>query len=57
MRGGEGWCHYKMLRIDLPEVLKDLCQEVLDDLKAALIAYQDAGVYLATTKHAATFDF
>ncbi|WP_443190348.1 hypothetical protein [Pseudomonas indica] len=57
VRGGEGWCHYKMLRLDLPEVLKDQCQEVLDDLKEALIAYQDAGVDSVTTKHTATFDF
>lgn len=57
VRGGEGWCHYEMLRLDMPEVLKDQCREVLDDLKEALIAYQDAGVYSATIKHTATFDF
>lgn len=57
VRGGDGGCHYKMLRLDLPEGLKGQCQEVLDSLKEALIAYQDAGVDSVTTKHTATFDF
>lgn len=57
VRGGEGWCHYKLIRLDLPGNLQGRRQEVLSDLKEVLAAYKDAGVYSATSKHTATFEF
>ncbi|WP_084335417.1 hypothetical protein [Pseudomonas indica] len=57
VRGGEGWCHYKLIRLDLPGNLQGRRKEVLSDLKEALAAYKDAGVYSATSKHTATFEF
>lgn len=57
VRGGKGWCHYKLLKLDLPEDLRGRRQDIINDLKEALVAYKDAGVYSATTEHVATFEF
>lgn len=54
--GGAGWVHKKLLTIELPEQLKGQRVEILDDLKEALIAYKDFGIYSVCTDYAVTLD-
>lgn len=68
-RGGDGWSSYSKLRMGLPEqyyllnavflpeALKANEAEIKADLKEALIAFRDFGVFSATATHTATFDF
>jgi hypothetical protein len=68
-RGGEGWSSYSHLRMGLPEnyyLLNGVClpsplcvqeAEIVADLKEALIAFKDFGVFSATTSHRAIFGF
>ncbi len=43
--------------IQLPEDIQTKLPEILLDLKEALIAYKDYGIYSESIKHQATFDF
>lgn len=55
--GGAGWREYKLIKIDIPESLKEHRVDILKDLKDALVAYKDFGVRSVTNEHVATFDF
>ncbi|MEQ1661459.1 MAG: hypothetical protein ABL877_02050 [Thiobacillus sp.] len=56
-RGAEQWRHFKLWRLDIPEILKPDEREIIADLKEALIAERGGGVYSTATKFTATFDF
>ncbi|MRR52295.1 MAG: hypothetical protein EG825_15530 [Rhodocyclaceae bacterium] len=71
VRGGPGWGHYGLLRIDLVDAdfrrdwrfekihpdIQPLLGEILPVLKEALTTYADSGIRSATTSYTATFDF
>ena len=57
VRGGEGWAEWTLLGIHIPDALQAKKAEIIADLKAALSAYKDFGMYSATTIHTATFTF
>jgi hypothetical protein len=69
-RGGPGWSHYSFLRMGRPEVhftvikeillpdeLKQHQAQIIADLKDALIAFKDFGMYSTSTESTTTFDF
>ena len=58
-RGGAGWSHYKLVdcykkRFFIPEHLLDRRDEIIADLKEALVAYKDGGIYASTTSYSIT---
>lgn len=58
-REGHGWSHYKLVDcykkgFFVPGHLLVRRDEIIADLKAALIAYGDGGVYSITTSHETT---
>ncbi|MNK75620.1 hypothetical protein D3C87_951630 [compost metagenome] len=55
--GGEGWSDYKMRAIDIPEELAGSKEEIIADLKSALVAFNGGGVYSRRTFTRASFDF
>lgn len=54
--GGPCWSHKRLRRIEFPEQLKGRRDEILIDLKNALIAYKDFGIYSVSTEYALTLD-
>lgn len=61
--GWKGWTHWSwngMRRPNNPNdqaILDQHRQEILADLKEALTAYKDIGIYSKMVEHTATFDF
>jgi hypothetical protein len=55
-RGQPGWSHWKLTWIELPEHLKSYQEAILDDLKEALLAYKDGGIYSKNTSYKVTLD-
>lgn len=58
-RGGHGWSHYKLVDcykkgFFISSHLLDSRDEIIADLKEALIAYGDGGIYSTTTSHETT---
>ncbi len=58
-RGGHGWSHYKLVNCYLkgffiPDRLLDRRDEIIADLRAALAAYGDGGIYSTTSSHETT---
>lgn len=58
-RGGHGWSHYKLVDcymkgFFIPEHLRDRRDAIIADLRDALIAYGDGGIYSATVTHETT---
>jgi hypothetical protein len=62
-RGSKCWTHWSWNGMRLPknprdqEILNAHRPEVIADLKEALAAYRDGGVFSCSSEHAATFDF
>lgn len=54
---GEGWSDYKLRTIDIPEDLIGNRDEIIADLKSALIAFNGGGVYSRRSSTRASFDF
>lgn len=57
VRGGHGWSRYKLDKTEgdfIPPHLQGQRNEVMADLRMALSAYGDGGVYSATTTHETT---
>ena len=55
--GGEGNTTWHFSSWKLPEHLTEYRTDILDDLKAALVAYKDFGVLSCVTEHTAQFTF
>lgn len=55
-RGESGWSHYKLRHIDMPEHIQDKYSVIVDDLKEALTAYKDGGVFSTNTTYTVTLD-
>lgn len=59
-RGEPGWSHWKLVWLNgshgLPAHLKASKEQVLQDLKDALTAYKDFGVYSSNTDYSVTLD-
>ena len=58
-RGGHGWSHYKLVDCYMkgffvPDHLLDRRDEIVKDLRDALIEYGDGGIYSSTTSHDTT---
>jgi hypothetical protein len=58
--GDPGWSHWLLVRFNgtngLPPALKGHRQSVLDDLKQALLAYKDGGVFSLNTDYSVTLE-
>jgi hypothetical protein len=48
--------HWKLRTIELPDQLKGKRAEILADLKDALIAYKDFGIFSVCTDYTVTLD-
>ena len=57
VRGGRGTTIWTLVRLKLPEVLEGKKTEIIEDLKAALIAFKEAGILSSVVEHTATFEF
>src|SRR3990167_3733742 len=44
-RGGLGWSNYKLIKMELAEELETFRPDILNNLKEALSAFKDGGVY------------
>ena len=61
-RGGPGWCHWKLRHLGswdsdvLAPHLEAKRAEILADLKDALLAYKDGGVFAANTTFSVALD-
>ncbi len=55
-RGEPGWSHWKLHHIYIPSYLEDCRDEILADLKDALTAYKDGGVFSSNTTYSVTLD-
>ncbi|MDR1076495.1 MAG: hypothetical protein LBL59_09430 [Xanthomonadaceae bacterium] len=59
-RGKPGWSHWKLIWVNgshgLPEHLHKYREEILADLKEALIAYKGSGVYSKNTSYSVILD-
>ncbi|KJV05288.1 hypothetical protein [Methylocucumis oryzae] len=55
-RGGEKWVHEKITNFQLPECLTDKRDEILADIKEALLCYKDGGVYATASAYHLTLD-
>lgn len=58
-RGGHGWSHYKLVDcykkgFFVPDHLLGRRDEIIANLRDALTAYADGGIYSATTSHETT---
>lgn len=58
-RGGHGWSRYRLVDCYLegsfiPKKMQQMREEIVADLKAALVAYGDGGIYSTTTSHETT---
>jgi len=53
---GPCWSHKRLRRIELPEQLKGKRGEILADLKDALTAYKDFGIFSVSTEYTVTLD-
>lgn len=54
--GGPAKGHKRVRRIDIPADLAAHREEVLNDLRSALIVYKDGGVYATATEYSLTLD-
>lgn len=54
--GGAGWSHWRLESLGLPPKLEDRRSDILADLKEALTAYKDAGVFSTSSSHVLTLD-
>ena len=54
---GPSWRHYSRLRLSLPASLEEKRSEIVADIKEALIAHKEAGIYSLSSEHKSTFDF
>lgn len=54
--GAAGWVRRKLLTIEIPEQFIGRRTEILEDLKSALIAYKDFGVFSVCTDYSVTLD-
>lgn len=59
-RGGAAWSHWRLVRLNgtngLPSALKGHTQAILDDLRYALLAHKDGGVFSKSTDFTITLD-
>lgn len=55
-RGGACWSHKRVRRIQVPRHLADKRSQILDDLKEALMAYKNGGVYATASTYTLTLD-
>jgi hypothetical protein len=59
-RGGAAWSHWRLVRLNgtngLPSTLKLNQQSILDDLRDALLAYKDGGVFSKSAEFSVDFD-
>jgi|EndMetStandDraft_4_1072995.scaffolds.fasta_scaffold370207_1 hypothetical protein len=56
-RGGSGWEHDRVLRIDgLNQELQAKREQIIDDLRSALISYRGMGVLSTRTSYEVTLD-
>lgn len=55
-RGEACWSHKKIRGIQIPQHLEDRRSEILSDLKEALTAYKDGGVFATATTYTLTLD-
>lgn len=55
-RGEACWAHKKIRGIELPQQLEGKRAEILNDLKEALTAYKDGGVFATATTYTLTLD-
>jgi hypothetical protein len=55
-----GWSHWRLVRVNgsygLPELLKPFKEQILQDLKSALLAYKDGGVYSSCISYDVVLD-
>ena len=54
--GGERTGHKRIRRLEIPQHLKSHRDEIIDDLKEALTAYKDGGVYATATEYTLILD-
>ncbi len=57
MMGKRGWMTWGLVMMNLPEELEEKRPEILADLKEALAAYKDYGVYSRLDELSAAFEF
>jgi len=59
-RGAPGWSHWRLVMVNgsygLPDHLRPHKEEFLQELKAALLAYKDGGVYASCTTYEVVLD-
>jgi hypothetical protein len=55
-RGEPGWSHWKLNELEIPEHLHSHKGEILSDLKSALEAYKDGGVFSSCTDYKVILD-
>lgn len=60
-RGGAGWAHWRLMHVDgefgLPDDVPQLQPALVADLKEALLAYKDGGIYATNTEFEVTLSF
>lgn len=54
--GEPGWSHWRLQHMCLPSELQPKRVQILADLKDALTAYKDAGVFSTSTRHAVVLE-
>ncbi len=55
-RGGYCWSHKKIRGLQIPHNLEGRRNEILNNLKEALLAYKDGGVFATATAYTLTLD-
>lgn len=55
--GTRSWVNWRLAIMNLPDELQEKKPEIVTDLKDALTAYKDCGVYSNLIEHTATFEF
>jgi hypothetical protein len=55
--GTRAWVNWRLAIMNLPDELQEKKPEIVADLKDALTAYKDCGVYSNLIEHTATFEF
>ena len=55
-RGEPGWAHYKLLDNFIPDHLLSRRAEIISDLKEALLAYKDGGIFSTAPSYSITLD-
>ncbi len=53
---GPSWGHKKITRIDIPDSILSQRTEILEDIRKALEAYKDGGVFARATTYELTLD-